>query len=255
MALPRTWRTHGFNQTIYEDTAADLVCQTGDALYPTVGALATKVVSADGGDSIAGVGIQKVWIRGLDVNWGYVEQTLDLNGGTVTLPTPLLRPLAMQVAQAGANGDAEGNIEIQLADNTVVACIPITHCTMHDCLFTVPEGYIAYVRKLVVSAHGAATVAPPAQRVGCAWGMLFRENGGDAVWIDSMGAGQIPDGGTDVRSYVEEEFGPFPARTDFRVRVTPEGDNLHAFGSMWFALSKGLSVHAPRKDSAWLGGQ
>ena len=103
-------------------------------------AVILNIVSSDVGDDVAGVGIQKIMIEGLDANYDEISEEISLDGTTNVKSTKkFLRVNKVYTSQVGANGDAEGNIDI--ADTTetdYVAYIPAGYNESLQAVFTVP---------------------------------------------------------------------------------------------------------------------
>lgn len=82
-------------------------------------ATALEVVSTDVDDTAAGAGGQQIWAQGLDSNWNYAEQNVELDGTTpVALTTDLIRLFRWGVSRTGvyatqAAASHQGDITIQ----------------------------------------------------------------------------------------------------------------------------------------------
>lgn len=231
----------GVNALIASGTVEDIIVQGGSQSYPAVATLATKLKSSTVNDAAAGTGVQTVLIKGLSSpDYAYVEQTVTMDGSTdVALGTALLRVLDMVAVTVGSGGDADGNIDVLLADNTVVARILATQNRMSAVLFTVPAGYIAYLRHISVSVRALTTVA-----AGLAWAVYAREMGSTGeVWLPTGISGQVSvplilvnSNAIESRSYESGLVGPYAAKTDLRVQGLALTGNVHASAGMIFEL-------------------
>lgn len=93
-------------------TPEDMWTPGGILTYPPTAAT-TTIVSSDANDTLAGTGMQKVWVRGVDNDYNDIEDVVDMNGTTpVALPRDYLFINKMIGIQVGtADGTNIGDID------------------------------------------------------------------------------------------------------------------------------------------------
>ncbi len=124
--------------------------------YPTPTVATTiEAVSSDADDTVAGAGARTVTIKGLDVNWEEITQTVNMNGLTpVPFPIDMIRVYDWWVASSGvyatsALGSHQGIITIQTSPGAVLwfngTVTPYPKGQSEISGFTVPDGFRAYI--------------------------------------------------------------------------------------------------------------
>lgn len=133
-AIGNTWETlyHESNLYIYL-TAAEIL----------------KVASTDANDDGAPVdtGARTLFIRGLDINYEIIDETITLNGvGVVDTGNSYLRVLKARVETAGTSGTNEGITTIKNnAQTNTLTSIPIGEGESHLGIYTVPANQTIYL--------------------------------------------------------------------------------------------------------------
>lgn len=112
-------------------------------------------VSDDANDTLAGSGAQTFFIEGLDTNYDYISETINMNGTTpVTTSNSYLRVWGGRVVTAGGTTANDGEI---LCDNTTSGDILIgigpTVGAAKLAMFTIPAGKTGYLISLVASTN------------------------------------------------------------------------------------------------------
>jgi len=107
----------------------------------------TSVGVNAGNDVVAGTGARTLFIQGLDANYDIINETIILTGGVAaTTINSYLRVFKARVASAGATGYNEGDIHIRNnADAVDLLICLIQEAESHACIWTVPNGYTAYI--------------------------------------------------------------------------------------------------------------
>jgi len=156
---------NGFGQNPDIDGAGNEDIWGGGNFYPgfpdTVGET-VSVVSTSANDTIAGTGAKVVRVYGLDANGDMQEEDFNLNGVTPVVGVKIFtRSHRSVVLQSGSNNMAFnlGDITVR---HTVTAAnifniITIGLNESRAAVYTVPKGFTAYVRKLIVSVDKATS--------------------------------------------------------------------------------------------------
>lgn len=120
---------------------------TGGGVYPWMTAVSSlEVASLNAADTSAGTGARSIIINGLDANYAEVSQTIVLNGGTVAIPTQLLRINSALIMSAGSGKVNAGDILVRDAGGgTTRAVIPAGYGITRQAQFTVPAGWTLQV--------------------------------------------------------------------------------------------------------------
>ena len=155
---------YGSNTDIDTTTDPETIWSTG-GLYTFLSSAGTvAVVSSDANDDDGDTGARTISIEGLDANYDQITETVTLNGtGSVntTTHTDWLRVNRAYVVSAGSSEKNEGIITMSVG-GTTVATIPAEKGQTQMAIYTVPNGYNAYITNLfgaIVKGTGAATNA------------------------------------------------------------------------------------------------
>lgn len=134
---------------------------TGGGAYPWLSvATSLEVASLNPADTAAGTGARSVLVNGLDANYAEVAQTVALNGGTVALPTPLLRVNSVFIMSAGSGKVNAGDILIRDAGaGTTRAIVPAGYGITRQSQFTVPAGWTLQVVSMLFCFNRASAGA------------------------------------------------------------------------------------------------
>lgn len=131
----------------------------GTGAYPWIPSARTlEIVSTDANDTLAGTGIQKVSVNGLDANYNSITETVSMNGTTaVPLVNQYLRINRMINIQAGSSNVNVGTINLRDAGaGPVRAIIPVAPGVggigiISQAAFTVPAGFTLIVQSVLLS--------------------------------------------------------------------------------------------------------
>jgi len=107
-----------------------------------------SIVSTSTADDIVGTGTRTVRVYGLDANYDAQEEDVDLDGTTpVTTVNTYLRCWKVLGIASGTGGTNAGDITINHSTTTanVFGKILAGKNTTHQCIYTVPAGFTAYV--------------------------------------------------------------------------------------------------------------
>ena len=155
---------YGSNTDIDTTTDPETIWSAG-GLYAFLSSAGTvAVVSSDANDDDGDTGARTISIEGLDANYDQITETVTLNGtGSVntTTHTDWLRVNRAYVVSAGSSEKNEGIITMSVG-GTTVATIPAEKGQTQMAIYTVPNGYNAYITNLfgaIVKGTGAATNA------------------------------------------------------------------------------------------------
>jgi hypothetical protein len=226
----------GYNLSVPNGSYAGVLSQGG--AFPFLTAASTLQIKAggdaadDGGSSPLGTGAHSVTIEGLDGTGLEVSATLATAGTSASSATTqtFLRPYRAYVTTAGAYGGVNADdITIQNTSGSPLLDlleIPAGYSQTQHCQYTVPLGYSAYLKAVVLTADGQKpadfqlwsrsdilTVTPPYAPARCReyWdGVLgvrpinpdtyiLRADELTDLWIDARGGGA----GTEVSASME----------------------------------------------------
>ena len=119
-----------------------------------------EVVSSSASDTLAGVGVQKILISGLDANYNQISETVSMNGTTpVTTVNQYFRINRAISTQAGSTQVNVGSISIRdTGGGTLRATIPIVLAgtgigITSQSAYTVPAGYTLFVESSILSIN------------------------------------------------------------------------------------------------------
>lgn len=143
--------------------------------YPT-GALALEILSDNPADADpSGAGLRTVTVLGLDAAWALQSQDVALNGQTpVNIPGTWIRVFRMEGLLAGATPWVNAGtltVRPQGGGTTYLNMLPGYSQTMH-CSFTIPEGYVGFLKAASADLLPSTAVAVSGAHVG----LITREN-------------------------------------------------------------------------------
>lgn len=220
------------------DGFEDITLAGGTINYPTAAALAVEVVSSSTSDDAAGTGARTIRVVGLSATYQYVTQDVIMDGTTeVVLATALIRVWSVRVLTIGTDTTPPtGNIDIRLADNTVVFRLLAGIGGNTGGFFTAPEGAITRLVKYGFTIAGAAGVA--ADITGQLWIRRPNDAGGATTFFELIDELHLSQAGN---PWGEHSFGNlvFPPRTDFKLSVDTDVDNTDVEGFMEFEMKEG----------------
>lgn len=131
----------------------------GQYVFPT-SAMQMRVVSSNVNDTAAGTGVRTVRIYYLDDNYASQQEVVTLNGTTPvnTVATNILRINGFYAETIGSNGTAVGDVSLQNVGGTVTyARIDAGHVRAWQAVFTVPDGFMAYMIDWTISSTHPTT--------------------------------------------------------------------------------------------------
>lgn len=155
---------YGSNTDIDTLTDPETIWSSG-GLYTFLSSAGTiAVVSDDANDDDGDTGARAILIEGLNANYDQISETVTLNGTdsvNTTTHTDWLRVNRAYVVSAGSSEKNEGIITMTVG-GTTVATIPAEKGQTQMAIYTVPNGYNAYITNLsgaIIRGTGAATSA------------------------------------------------------------------------------------------------
>ncbi len=201
-------------------------------VFPTVGQQ-MRVVSTSASDTVAGTGIQKLYIHYLDTSYVPHIELVTLNGTTPvnTVATNILRINGIHATQVGANGYAVGSVSLtNLAGTVTYGIITVGNNTARQAVYTVPAGVTGYVNQWQASSGSTGSHFCQIELVATTHdGVLFP---GVFLLQDSLGA---QNGG--VVTPVSTPL-PIPAMADVKLSAIADASNANciAIGAVlgWF---------------------
>lgn len=128
--------------------------------FPTSGAETLEVFSSSASDTAAGAGARTLRLIGLDADWNVQSETVTLNGTTpvTTVGTYRRCHTAAILTSGSATAFNVGTITIRHSTTTAnvfQTMLPGKNQT-NSSGYTVPLGYTAYMRKIVVTIRGGS---------------------------------------------------------------------------------------------------
>ena len=198
----------GQQYDLYENAATVPLFPFFTAAHPI------QVVSASANDTSAGSGAQEVTLTGLDANYNFLQETLEMNGTTpVVTAHSFLRINKAEVTESGTfNSPNAGDITVsQQGGTNVQGIIRAGFGIMASGVYTVAANMSAIVTLVQFSMAGAGAAN---------FGQVGRaDNGGGAMSIGLRF--DINSGFPFVQSVPGEIY--LPAKTDTSIRVISVG--------------------------------
>lgn len=150
-------KLRGYNAAI---SSQETVWTPGASYARLSSGVAMEVVSSSVNDASAGTGARTVVVKGLNGSYVPFTETVTMNGTTpVALTnTSCIAINEFYVATTGSGLVNAGNIDVRVVAGSVVKSRilfdPITYCTAHDFLYTIPDNYIGIIKNIYWSATG-----------------------------------------------------------------------------------------------------
>lgn len=201
----------GSNQSVAAGVLEDI--WYGGGLYTGFLTSAQQLRIAAGGDindDASGTNARSVTINGLDSNWNIITETINTNGTLVSSLTTntFIRVFRAWVEDVGTYGETNaGDIIIETSSSDTVASIQANRGQTQLAIYTIPEGWIGFVRRLGAGVDGNKQAQI----------LFFQRQNADVVTAPMQGKRLMHEfselSGTitlDLKSYL----GPFPSRTD-----------------------------------------
>lgn len=143
------------------DTGAAEDIWSGGGLYPWMASpTSLELFSENSADTAVGTGARTVLINGLDAAYNEVQIVLPLNGGTVALPTQLIRINSALIMSAGSGKINAGNILVRdSGGGTTRAIIPASYGITRQSQFTVPAGWTLQIVSILMCFNRLASGA------------------------------------------------------------------------------------------------
>ena len=131
-------------------TEEDIITQGGTYLWLAASTPLT-ITSSSSDDTVAGTGIQKVRVSGLDATYAAISSTVSMDGVTPVALGSFLRVNSIRATQVGANAVAAGDITVN-SGATVYRQIPTGFTRGRGITYTVPLGKTLYITSITVSS-------------------------------------------------------------------------------------------------------
>ena len=193
---------------------ADVSSFTSPSLYPfPTGLSVLSIVSDDAADTLAGTGGRTLLLEGLDDNYDFVTDTIDLDGTTPVLTAvQFFRLNKVEVITVGSGGENVGNITISHSGTEIANILPRAGNIL-QAIYTIENGKIGIIGKWGYSTH-AAEGSPSTNKEVIISLKTRKEN---QAWQVRRIGGQRSDGGGEA---IDTKFFVVPAKSDIRVEVT-----------------------------------
>lgn len=144
----------GYNKDL-DASVEETVWAVGGEWSPTSGAELVDIVSSSVNDvNTTGTGAWIVLITGLDADYNEITETVALNGTNTVQTVNAYRYInRVAVAFSGSTNYNEGNISFnQTTSGDSLAYIPVEESITQQAVYTVPNGYRAYLAGTLVNA-------------------------------------------------------------------------------------------------------
>ena len=148
----------GHNPDIDQNSVPEDIWDVGGMYSFPTSAIAMEAVSSSANDvNTTGTGAWTVYVEGLDSNWDYQSETVNLNGtSAVALANNYLRVFRAYITGMGTDSSESnlGDIDIQgSGGGTVYARIATGIGQTEMAIYTVPAGKTAYISRLHASTQ------------------------------------------------------------------------------------------------------
>ena len=170
----------GINPLVQADW--ETVWPTG-GLYPWPDVAGTIEIASDSAsDTLAGAGAQQVHIRGLDLNWILIDETVDMNGtSAVQTVNQYLRVNYIRVTQVGSNEANVGLISAIHPVEGVLQTIEPNYNSSRAAIISTPAGF-----NIGLLGYYASLVAPSQVSLAEVAFLAHRENQPYAVITEDL---------------------------------------------------------------------
>lgn len=117
-----------------------------------------SVVSASTADDLGGTGANYLQLSGVDSDYNILNELVEMNGTTPVVTTnSFLRINRARVVSSGTGQTNAGNITVTaVTGGSTQAIVVAGDSITYQSFFTVPAGYTAFTRNLVMSVYRAA---------------------------------------------------------------------------------------------------
>jgi hypothetical protein len=209
----------GRNQRVASGTPEDIWDGGGIYDFPDVASI-LDIQSDSVEDNPSGTGATDIGIQGLDENYELQTEIVELNGTTTVNTTKkFLRVFRSAVRNAGSSGTNVGNITLDSQEEALtMAQITALTGQTNMALYTIPRGYVGFLKKWYVAllrSSGTAAVAIDVD--------IFRRNTDLAnAWKSTQPIG-IQNNGHGAWQYEFPAPIKLPAKSDLVVNGIPTG--------------------------------
>lgn len=156
LTTAKTQNVLGYN-TAVGTTLSDIYEGAGAVIPLPTSAIQMSLVSTSAQDTVTGTGVQKVNVHGLNAAWEEIEEVVDLAGSTpVVTVNSYLRINDMHSQQVGSTGVAQGTITLKDDATKLIEYDRISSGGNRalQCHYTIPNGYVGYVRGWTCGSSG-----------------------------------------------------------------------------------------------------
>ena len=238
VVLMRSYRDNINNAGFFTNSGA-IPVNSLDITIPTATTTLT-LASSNANDTLAGTGARVVLIKGLDSNYDEIQETVNMNGTTITTATSksFLRINEMSVISVGSGGVNVGNIFC--SDNNEVytggtdgtgtptllvhSTIQATWNIANNGIFTVPRGFTFEIANYIINTDAVESRLCGLQ--------IKQSNNGDPKRII---ASQFFSG---AATYELKGFQTLPEKTDIQITTNANGNYIIDAMTVWFQFLK-----------------
>ncbi len=202
----------------------------GLMVYQTV-AQKYNITSTSSDDTLGGIGLQVLFVRGLDENFTTITEVVNMAGtGTVQTVNEYIRPVFI-VGVLG--GSAQQNVGILTATTAITGDIQIEmdedEGISKNSQFTVPINHTMIIKKIQIGVTKSGGQAPIIQVKGR---IRFLNSN---IWIESFDF-KVDTSVTDSLIIEQPISNMLAGGTDFRIEVTSDSDNVDVTSRTWLII-------------------
>ena len=209
-----TLRKFGFNEAVAA-SKEDLWSAGGTYGGFLTAAGVASVTSASGDDDTdGGSGARKLQIFGLDADWNLYDEEIELEGVSAATTTgTFIRVFRAKVTEVGTYGGSNTGVLTVAIGGTTVAVVPASGGQTQMAIYSVPNGYTAYLQHLRVTSESSRPMT---------FEVMVRENA-DVTSAPGMGASRVIFTLFGITAPIEIDphaLDRFPAKSDLWISAT-----------------------------------
>lgn len=150
------WNKFGYNNDV--DTGTETIWEPGGLFVAPTSAQTLTIVSTSTDDDVGGSGCQSVIVYGVDGNYDFQTEVVELDGTTPVVTSNTWLGVNRVAAYLGAN--VGRIVATATTDTTVQASIPATEGTTQQCIFFVPRKHTALGRGVLLNVNKLSGASP-----------------------------------------------------------------------------------------------
>ena len=207
----------GKNQDVDTGTTPeDIHTLGGEKLFPTATST-LSIVSDSSDDATGGTGINTIKVEGLDINYDFLSEEIDLNGLTpVVTNSSFYRVNRAYGVLSGTGQKAAGTITLTHSQGAITE-IPVGDGQSSDCTYTVPRNHLLLVDRFTASLERSGSGAGAEIHFEI---LLYGQN----TWREQADASLAASGTSYIQRDTDLWF-PIVEKSDVRIHVSQVATN------------------------------